>query len=371
MTSLWKPSNMLCTPTSNQLATAQHPNRLLILSYAWGAFQHSDMLHLFVESLRATGSDADVVVMVPELLANTSIIPSTLVGVQVVEVPKALQALAQASGGQEHVLIRFTAWRHYVSAHRSEYTHVLTTDMDVFFQQDPLKCMPQAPMLQLTEENMAVTIGTCAMHTTWVKDCPAVLGTITGPNLYETIKQRGRICAGTIYGDVDSMLGYLTLHVAETQAHKCNDQGLLNMLTWGGFLVPVTKRVVVFNQFYGPVKNCDVGGYRDEAGYLLNNNGRRYCFLHQFKNERAPAFLQLLRQQLENRKRNSSSFRSVEVIDIPDNRFPEQVHPSRKSTTFPPLPVSREGWEQSKWGFSALFSDGTAHVHGLSPVNEV
>jgi hypothetical protein len=276
------------------------------------------------------------------------------------------------------VLFRFTAWRQYLSVHKSEYTHVLTTDLDVFFQLDPLACMPQRPMLQVTpshsaalappqsshtlsfvlqvfEENLAVRIAECNSNRQWVVNCPAVQN-ITGPQLFELIKFQGRLCAGTIYGDIGSMLSYLSVHVAEAEDQHCNDQGLLNMLTWGNFLVPAVKDVVVFNNFYGPVKTCDVGGYRDEMGFLLNNNGRRYCVLHQFKEDRAPKFVAQLREQLEDRQHNRTGrFRAVELVDVDDNLFPSKLHPAAALTNFPPLPSNRTGWELSPWGFSAGF----------------
>lgn len=44
----------------------------------------------------------------------------------------------------------------------------------------------------------------------------------------------------------------------------------------------------VYDQFGGPVKNMDVGYIVDAWGYIYNEQGNKYCVLHQFRAQRNP-----------------------------------------------------------------------------------
>lgn len=229
--------------------------------------------------------------------------------------------------------------------------------------------------VQVFEENLAINIAKCKFHKSWIQGCGTVLNK-SGADIWERIKHRGRLCAGVIYGDVQHMAAYLELHSAEEHSGKCNDQGLLNMLVWDGLVPDEARPVTVFHNFYGPVKTTDVGGFRDEQGYLINNSGRRYCLLHQFRHDRGPRFVALLQEQLRARKSKAADlFAEVEFVHLDDNRFPDGLHASAKSTVWPVLPLDHHAWKQASWGLTAVVprSDGSLPPslwaeHGLVPL---
>lgn len=349
--------------------------RLLILTYAWGGLQETDInVQLYTESLRETGSTADVVILTHDPLVNSTatwLLQQHKFKVEMV--PDVVVQTSTVSG--DPVLFRFVAWNYYLKRHRSNYTHVMTTDMDVFFQADPLHCLPQIQALQVFEENPAINIAKCPIHKSWIQGCPKVQNN-SGADIWERIKHRNRLCAGVIYGGVQQMAEFLELHSAEEHSGKCNDQGLLNMLVWDGLLPDKARPVTVFHNFYGPVKTTDVGGFRDEQGYLLNNSGRRYCLLHQFKPDRAPKFVALLQAQLRARKAGLTDlYPKVEFVHLDDNRFPGGLHVSANSTVWPVLPLDPPAWKQASWGLTAVMprSDGWPPPsvwaqHGLVPL---
>lgn len=128
--------------------------RLLILTYAWGALLETDIsVKLFAESLRETGSTADVVILTHDPLAkSTSAWLIQQHNFKVEMVPDVLMQTSTVSG--DPVLFRFVAWNYYLKGRTSDYTHVMTTDLDVFFQADPLQCLPQIQALQVVKGSL-------------------------------------------------------------------------------------------------------------------------------------------------------------------------------------------------------------------------
>ena len=47
--------------------------------------------------------------------------------------------------------------------------------------------------------------------------------------------------------------------------------------------------MTIYDQFSGPVKNVDVGYLADVFGAAYNEQGRKYCLLHQVKPHRQTA----------------------------------------------------------------------------------
>ena len=129
-------------------------SKLLVLTYVFGTFSghqnNSNLLWLLNDSLKETGSHADLVVLTPDSKSDEELRSFHSRGINVEVVPDHLKSARSFS---QQVLFRFTAWRHYINKHRSDYTHVFTTDGDVFVQLDPLKCLPQHRMLQASDVN--------------------------------------------------------------------------------------------------------------------------------------------------------------------------------------------------------------------------
>lgn len=106
--------------------------------------------------------------------------------VEIQHVPAPLLSSSKTFREKLYMLARFVAWDDYLHRLPRQYTHVMTTDMDVFFQQDPGSCFPAEPMIQAFEENQAQLIEDCGVHKHWIADCPQVRGTQLhrGPHAY-------------------------------------------------------------------------------------------------------------------------------------------------------------------------------------------
>ena len=275
---------------SHTTKSMQYAGKNLVLGYFSGKFE-IQLFNFFVRSLRATGSTADIVVIIhgfkPSEQAYTL---AEVYNAVLLPVPDSL--LENITWSRDGALFRFRAWNWYLQAHQQKYCHVLNADMDVYFQTDPFSCFfghecdNNANVFHSFSENPALRIGTCRVHRNWyVNDCHA----INGNQYFIEHSDKTRICSGFSIGTTSAYLIYLRTmeeYIFKT-AGSCNDQPIHNILIWGNLLKDINT-VYVWDYFTGPVKTIDVGYIMDDFGRVINENGLPYCVIHQFKADRNP-----------------------------------------------------------------------------------
>ena len=304
----------------------------LVLSYASGSID-VDLFNVFLRSLRATGSDADVVVLIHQLDPSRTVKSlAQTYGAQLIHVNSSL--VTSVAYSSNAVLFRFSVWSDFLMKHRNKYCYILNSDLDVYFQTDPFICFfgsycdTTLSALHAFGENPAMRIGDCPIHSNWyVRDCVA----LDGEKKFAEQRHRERICAGFTIGTVQAHLVYLKTmsDLISDGEGICNDQAIHNMIFWGDAM-PQIREVYIWDYFRGPVKTLDVGYIQDEFGRITNELGAPYCVIHQFKEERNPKFFKLLRKlfPLHNDSRR---------VHLEDTRFEacnhteclgEKVHPT-------------------------------------------
>jgi len=272
-------------------------SRNLIITFTWGNMRIADnrQLELLVQTYRRISSTTtDIVILCLDYEEDESTLTfMKTYDVSFVKVPTYICEISITCKSQNFVLFRMVAWEWFLRTHQSEYDNVVHTDADVLFQRDPFGpgCLQDISGLHVFEENQIICIGADKYHYDWIYGCPDV-DNVPGPQIFNEIKNQGRICAGYVQGDAISMLLYLGIISKEVDRHSmCNDQGLLNILVWKQILIQRgVSRVVVWNNFYGPLKTLDVGYFRDSVGFAYTNYGYPYCILHQYKGDRSPEF---------------------------------------------------------------------------------
>jgi hypothetical protein len=114
---------------------------------------------------------------------------------------------------------------HYYKRVLADYDYVLCVDgKDIVFQQDPSTWMSQNG-LHVTEEHL--TIGEEPSNSEWIQ-------MYYNPGVFETIKREKVLCAGTVWGDSQSVSKWCDFVVE--QGDKM-DQAMLNVGVYTGSLL--------------------------------------------------------------------------------------------------------------------------------------
>ena len=289
-------------------------SRNLIMTFIWGDLiitSHRNVqLQLLIKTYRRVSTtDTSIIILCSDCPSDESTLSwLSQNGVGIASVPAHICEKSTTFVAQNYMLFRMVAWEWYLSEHYTEYDQVIHTDADVLFQRDPFGpgCLQNLPGLHVFEENPIINIEKCPFHTSWIRDCPEVDGKL-GRQIYDEIRDRGRVCAGYVQGDMLSMLKYLEIISKEIdKPSMCNDQGLLNVLVWQRTLVREgVSRVTVWSDFHGPVKTLDVGYIRDRSGFAYTNYGYPYCVLHQYKGDRSQEF-QMMWEQIASTSREEA-----------------------------------------------------------------
>ena len=85
--------------------------------------------------------------------------------------------------------------------------------------------------VHLVQEPSYFKIEKCPYHKRWITRCKPY-----GWKMFLRIKENPMICAGTIFGHVAGVRKLLGALNARIEKDRCNDQGLLNILVYGGLL---------------------------------------------------------------------------------------------------------------------------------------
>lgn len=183
-----------------------------------------------------------------------------------------------------HVVFHLFYRRHllylqFLREHRRDYDRVFLTDCrDVYFQADPFSWdLPAGLHLFLEDASNKIGRG---IHEDW-------LVSQFGRAVFEELKAETISCAGTVLGDVNSVLEYLARMVALTMTARslretAGDQGIHNYLLYKRCL----PGIIVHENQDGPVMT--LGAMRpedvrlDARGFVVNNAGQVVPVLHQY-----------------------------------------------------------------------------------------
>jgi hypothetical protein len=175
---------------------------------------------------------------------------------------------------------RHLLYLQFLRKHRQDFDRVFLTDCrDVYFQADPFSWNLPRGLHVFLEEGFN-KIGREIYHIRWIKSQfgQAVLDEIGGGTVS---------CAGTVMGDISSIMEYLSEMVSLTmQARSLHetdgDQGIHNYLIYKNRLSNVT----VHDNRQGPVMTCGMTRPEDirlnAQGFVINDAGKLMPVLHQY-----------------------------------------------------------------------------------------
>lgn len=175
---------------------------------------------------------------------------------------------------------RHLLYLQFLRANAAKFDRVFLTDArDVFFQSDPFAWNPP-PGVHLFLEAATNRIGTCQYHARW-------LTSQFGPEAFEQLKNETVSCAGTVFGDIQGILKYLTSMVdltmqARSLRETTGDQGIHNYLLYQKSL----PEFIVHDNRHGPLMT--VGAMKPEdirlnaQGWVINDDGQVPAVLHQY-----------------------------------------------------------------------------------------
>ncbi len=170
----------------------------------------------------------------------------------------------------------------YLRRHRQEFNRVFLTDArDVYFQADPFSWNPP-PGLHFFLLHPNHTIGSTRLHLNWTQKQFGLTG--VGPYRDQTVS-----CAGTTFGDTESIIAYLTRLLAfSLRARKLrkiigDDQAIHNYLIYEKLLPPMTLHVNCQGAVLTTTPPMKLDGLRtDIEGRLVDISGNVIPVLHQY-----------------------------------------------------------------------------------------
>ena len=119
------------------------------------------------------------------------------------------------------------------------------------------------------------------MNLKWIRDAHKIKE--LNPNYRKKYENKNIICAGTILGNREAILSYLSWYrkIQKKAIKLKNDQGLLNIYAYEYG----DNRVIVKRYQDGNILTLDKINFnninKDSNGFLINSNGEKYCIIHQ------------------------------------------------------------------------------------------
>lgn len=235
-------------------------------------------IEFFVKSLRATGSRAEIVLFLDNRRVNEY--------VGLVEKYGAIRLISietevlnkKFKYGKPSVLFRFALYLHFMELPTSSvYRRCLHADLfDTYFQRDPFALVDLRDGLALFAENTHIRIGQCSFHRYWYNGCQQA------GRLLARAHNELRICMGVVMGTHAAFLRFLKMTLFYVM-QRCNDQGVLNMLTHSGKFAEVMP-VTVFTSQDGAVLhlNTDWHVSINSDGLVRNGAGIPFAVVHQW-----------------------------------------------------------------------------------------
>ena len=159
------------------------------------------------------------------------------------------------------VIGRFFAYHDYVKrllTHRPTVTAVAMMDAtDVLFQSELMSSIPLDSVAYVLEPRH-MTIGACPVHKRWIEGCKKY-----GHKVWQRVRDKGRVCAGTVLGGTSAVEKFLEGFTAEmTRTDFCNDQGVLNVMVHTGAL---GESPILWTHEDGPVLSLNTAKEKDDV----------------------------------------------------------------------------------------------------------
>ena len=159
------------------------------------------------------------------------------------------------------VIGRFFAYHDYVKrllTHRPTVVAVAMMDAtDVLFQSELMSSIPLDSVAYVLEPKH-MTIGACPVHKRWIEGCKKY-----GHKVWQRVKDKGRVCAGTVLGGTSAVEKFLEGFTAEmTRTDFCNDQGVLNVMVHTGAL---GESPLLWTHEDGPVLSLNTAKEKDDV----------------------------------------------------------------------------------------------------------
>lgn len=206
---------------------------------------------------------------------------------------------AEAKYKLAHIVFHLFYRRHllyldFLCKEGGSYERILLTDCrDVFFQADPFGWKQSGGLYVFLEEE-ATKIGQCAHNGPWIRS-------LFEGEVFTRLEAKDISCAGTVFGDVSSIIDYLqqmvhtTMRVPTLRAYD-GDQGVHNYLVHTDRLPNLT----IYSNRRGPVMTVGSMKFSDlrtnPKDQVINEQGDVPPLLHQY--DRIPALREVLLAQL-------------------------------------------------------------------------
>jgi hypothetical protein len=234
----------------------------------------------FVDSLRATPFDGDVVFFVSHLSSQTT---SYLIRNRIILLDYPFEKTRDIISVHS---FRFLLFYHFLNCNKAIYGNVMLTDTrDVLFQNDPFDYDLDDRLCVFLEDS-SKTIGTCPYNSSWILKK-------YGRSELSLLNNCRISCSGVTIGCTAQILFYLSAlhdHLVPPVCFIGDDQAGHNYLVHHNLLGPLR----IMSNMDGPVLTM---GYmpaarifRDKLGRIVDANGHVINVLHQY--DRHPDFMQ-------------------------------------------------------------------------------
>lgn len=241
----------------------------------------------FVTSWQLNASDAELVLFVDDTSAWTrrAISCAGRRAARLVAIPEQFR-------DKQVVNIRWSIYKNFLEQHIGEYEQVLLTDVrDVIFQGDPFKYYRHYKnyFCFATKGN---TIGDSEVNTAWVKN-------FLGEAVFEAIKNRTIICAGTFLASSDALQIFLK-EMDEAVSRNDSwgaDQANANWLIYSGRLA--IENIFESNVEHGTILTLAWGSAGTVGDRIVNRSREIPAVVHMYTNY--PNLINLVNRLIDRR----------------------------------------------------------------------
>ena len=235
-------------------------------------------IEFFVKTLRSTGCRAEIVLFLDNRRVLDYVgMAEKYGGIRLISIETEVLN-KKFKYGKPSVLFRFALYLHFMALPGSSlYRRCLHADLfDTYFQRDPFAVVDMRGGLAVFAENTYIRIGHCSFHRYWYNGCQQA------GKLLSRAHAELRICMGVVMGMHAAFLNFLKMTLFYVM-QRCNDQGVLNMLTHSGKFAEVMP-VTIFTSQDGVVLhlNTDWHVSINADGIVRNGIGKPFAVVHQY-----------------------------------------------------------------------------------------
>ncbi len=181
---------------------------------------------------------------------------------------------------------RFIKYYQIINSHKLFFNKILLCDLnDVIFQANPFDINLDTNKLYCAQEMSSYNNlfnSSSKLNLKWIIEAHKLNNELK-KKFIKKYKNKNVVCAGTILGNRDAILSYLTWYekIQNPAGILINDQGLLNIYTYEYD----NNRAIVERYQDGKILTLDKINFdnirKDSNGFLINSSGEKYCIIHQ------------------------------------------------------------------------------------------